>query len=112
MTPELQYVPYRTPYYENGEHLVALFQEPSLNTKIISSLEVKAKTTPLSCGKEENFTIVYALVGEEAGVVDLMYLVSGSCRIGHNGPKHQFSLHILRWLWDVHASLASMGSAP
>lgn len=77
MTPELQYFPYRTPYYENGEHLVALFQEPSLNTKIISSLEVKAKTTPLSCGKEENFTIAYALVGEEAGDVDLMYLVSG-----------------------------------
>lgn len=111
MTPELQYFPYRTPYYENGEHLVALFQEPSLNTKIISSLEVKAKTTPLSCGKEDNFTIAYTLVGEEAGVVDLMYLVSGPAGLGTMAQNISF-LYILRWLWDVHASLASMGSAP
>lgn len=76
MTEELRYNPYRTPYFENGEHVVELFKEPSLNTKIISSLEVKAKGTPISCGKEEDLTITYTLVGEEAGVVDLMYLVS------------------------------------
>lgn len=56
---------------------MALFQEPSLNTKVVSSLEVKSKKTPLSCGTEEDFTITYNVVGEEAGVGDLMYLVSG-----------------------------------
>lgn len=81
MTPELQYIPYKTPYYESGAHMVALFQEPSLNSKIISSLEVKAKAGQLSCDKEEVFTIKYAVVGEKAGAVDLMYLVRGSCRV-------------------------------
>lgn len=76
MTPQMRSDLYRIPYYENGEHAVEEFKEPSLNTKLISSLEVKAKTTPLSCGKEEDLTITYTVVGEEAGVVDLMYLVS------------------------------------
>lgn len=77
MTPELQYPPYRAPYYENGEHLVGLFQEASPDAKISSSLEVKAKEGQLSCGKEEEITITYTVVGEDKGVVDLMYLVRG-----------------------------------
>lgn len=56
---------------------MSLFQDQSLYTKIVSSLEVKAKTTKLPCGKEEDFTIVYSIAGEEKGKADLMYLVSG-----------------------------------
>lgn len=76
MTPRLQYIPYRIPYYENAEHLVAMFQKPSESAKTISSLEVKAKTTLVSCCKVEDFTIAYTVVNE-VGDVDLMYLVSG-----------------------------------
>lgn len=100
-TPELQFQPYREPYYETGEHLVALFQKPSLNTKILSLLEVKAKTTQLPCGKEQDITIKYSIVGEKAGTVDLMYLVSG--------PAESDSMaQNIHWVYSLY-SLLLMG---
>lgn len=95
MTSELQYIPYRVPYYENGQHQVSLFQKLSPSGPVISSLEVKAKAGQLPCKQQETFTITYTVVGEEAGAVDLMYLVRGS-----------FTPAIRWWLRDVRASSA------
>lgn len=77
MTPELQYNPYRAPYYQGAEHLVSVFQDPSQDTEIFSSLEVKAKKDDLACGKEESFTVAYTIVGEQEGEADLINLVGG-----------------------------------
>ncbi|XP_070684798.1 alpha-2-macroglobulin-like [Pempheris klunzingeri] len=65
----------RTPYYEAARQTLSLFQPASLQPKTISSLEVKNKKNPLSCDKEETFSILYTIVGEARGSVDVMYLI-------------------------------------
>ena len=62
---------HRTPYYEEGEHKLSLVQEATVDTKTVSSLEVK-KTNPLVCNGENQITIHYTVVGETAGPIDLM----------------------------------------
>uniref|UniRef100_H3DA36 Alpha-2-macroglobulin n=1 Tax=Tetraodon nigroviridis TaxID=99883 RepID=H3DA36_TETNG len=91
VTPELQYIPYRVPYYENGQHQVSLFQKLSPSGPVISSLEVKAKAGQLPCKQQETFTITYTVVGEEAGAVDLMYLVLSRGNILRQGSE-QFTI--------------------
>lgn len=86
--PELKYNPYRTPYYQDAEHLVSVFQDPSQDTEIFSTLEVKAKTADLECRIEERFTISYTVVGEKEGKADLMYLVGNGL-----GRGRHFSFH-------------------
>lgn len=56
---------------------MAAFEKPSQSAKILSSLEVKAQGAQLLCGQEQDVSISYTAVGEKAGSVDLMYLVSG-----------------------------------
>lgn len=82
MTPKLQYIPYRAVHYRTERHLVSLLQDQSLNSKIISSLDVKAGTSPLPCGQEQDVTVVYTIAGEAEGEMDLIYLVGGAA--GHS----------------------------
>uniref|UniRef100_A0A8C9XLT2 Alpha-2-macroglobulin-like n=1 Tax=Sander lucioperca TaxID=283035 RepID=A0A8C9XLT2_SANLU len=76
-TPTLGYPPYRTPYYDSKDHTVSLATLSSPDTKTVSFLDVKKKDEPLSCGKEEDISIQYTVVGEAQGFMDVMYLVSG-----------------------------------
>ena len=73
--PVLEYHIYRTPYYVEGEHQLSLVQEATVDTKTVSSLEVKKTEDPLVCNGENHITIHYTVVGETAGPLDLMYLV-------------------------------------
>lgn len=82
MTPKLQHIPYRAVHYRTERHLVSLLQDQSLSTKIVSSLDVKAQTSPLPCGQEQDVIITYTVAGEEEGVMDLIYLVGGAA--GHS----------------------------
>lgn len=77
MTPRLQYIPYRAVHYQTERHLVSLVQDQSLNTKVVSSLEVRADTSPLPCGREQDVVITYTIAGEAEGEMDLVYLVGG-----------------------------------
>lgn len=77
VTPTLQYVPYRAVHYQTERHLVSLIQDQSLNTKIVSSLDVRATTSPMPCGQEQDVFITYTIAGEEEGEMDLIYLVGG-----------------------------------
>uniref|UniRef100_A0A3Q3LIU7 Alpha-2-macroglobulin-like 1 n=1 Tax=Mastacembelus armatus TaxID=205130 RepID=A0A3Q3LIU7_9TELE len=72
----LGYPGYRVPYYETGEHRLSMVQQLSPAGKSVSSLQVKSKDKPLSCGKEEEIFIQYTIVGEAQGSVDVMFLVS------------------------------------
>uniref|UniRef100_A0A8D0CPX6 Alpha-2-macroglobulin n=1 Tax=Sander lucioperca TaxID=283035 RepID=A0A8D0CPX6_SANLU len=74
-TPTLGYPPYRTPYYDSKDHTVSLATLSSPDTKTVSFLDVKKKDEPLSCDKEEDFSIQYTVVGEAQGFMDVMYLV-------------------------------------
>uniref|UniRef100_A0A8C9XGA6 Alpha-2-macroglobulin-like n=1 Tax=Sander lucioperca TaxID=283035 RepID=A0A8C9XGA6_SANLU len=74
-TPTLGYPPYRTPYYDSKDHTVSLATLSSPDTKTVSFLDVKKKDEPLSCGKEEDISIQYTVVGEAQGFMDVMYLV-------------------------------------
>lgn len=84
-SPTLRYAAYRTPYYENGIHILPLAKKASSEVKTVSSLEVKQKDKPLRCDNEEEIFIKYTVVGETKGSVDIMYFVSqeesqtGSC---------------------------------
>ncbi|XP_026173106.1 alpha-2-macroglobulin-like [Mastacembelus armatus] len=71
----LGYPGYRVPYYETGEHRLSMVQQLSPAGKSVSSLQVKNKDKPLSCGKEEEIFIQYTIVGEAQGSVDVMFLV-------------------------------------
>ena len=75
-TPELQYRMYRVRHYEEGEHQLSLVQEATVDTKTVSYLEVKKTENPLLCNGENQINVHYTVVGETAGPVDLMYLVS------------------------------------
>lgn len=83
MTPQLQFIPYRAVHYRTERHLVSLVQDQSLGTKIVSSLEVRAETSPLPCGQEQDVFITYTVAGEEEGVMDLIYLVGGAAGHAH-----------------------------
>ncbi|XP_026169896.1 alpha-2-macroglobulin-like [Mastacembelus armatus] len=74
-TSTLGYPGYRVPYYETGEHRLSMVQQLSPAGKSVSSLQVKSKDKPLSCGKEEEIFIQYTIVGEAQGSVDVMFLV-------------------------------------
>ncbi|XP_029301679.1 alpha-2-macroglobulin-like [Cottoperca gobio] len=74
-TPTFGYPPYREPFYEAGEHRVSVAQLSSPDTKTVSFLEVKKKDKALPCGKEEDISIKYTVVGEAQGTVVVMYLV-------------------------------------
>ncbi|KAG7222464.1 hypothetical protein INR49_016233, partial [Caranx melampygus] len=73
--PTLGYSGYRTPHYETGRLTVSLAQASTVDTKSVSSLEVKTKDGPLPCDKEEEIFIHYTVVGEKQGSVHVMYLV-------------------------------------
>lgn len=66
----------REPKFDDASHTLTLFQPPSPNSKSASSLTVKNKENPLLCEGDESISIQYTFVGETAGTVDLMYLVS------------------------------------
>ncbi|XP_076591398.1 alpha-2-macroglobulin-like [Chaetodon auriga] len=85
-TPTHQYAGYRSAYYEAGDHTLSLEQPSSLDTKTISSLEVKKKDK-LHCDREESISIHYTVVGEAQGSVDVMYLVLSKGAIIMQGHK-------------------------
>ncbi|XP_011607095.2 alpha-2-macroglobulin-like [Takifugu rubripes] len=87
VTPKLQYIPYRAVHYRTERHLVSLLQDQSLNSKIISSLDLRAGTSPLPCGQEQDVTIVYTIAGEAEGEMDLIYLVLSRGNIVLQGAK-------------------------
>uniref|UniRef100_A0A3Q3RYF0 Alpha-2-macroglobulin-like n=1 Tax=Mastacembelus armatus TaxID=205130 RepID=A0A3Q3RYF0_9TELE len=55
--------------------ILSMVQQLSPAGKSVSSLQVKNKDKPLSCGKEEEIFIQYTIVGEAQGSVDVMFLV-------------------------------------
>lgn len=81
LTPQLQYIPYRDVHYRAERHLVSLVQDQS--PKVVSSLEVKAGTSPLPCGQEQEVVITYTVAGEEEGEMDLIHLVGGAAGHAH-----------------------------
>ncbi|XP_044057400.1 alpha-2-macroglobulin-like isoform X2 [Siniperca chuatsi] len=85
--PTLDYIAYRTAYYEAGDHVVSMAQLPSPDTKTVSSLEVKTKDKLLLCDREEDISIKYTVVGEAQGSVDVMYLVLSRGAIIMQGVK-------------------------
>lgn len=56
--------------------MVSMFQPPLPFSKSVSSLVVNTKDEALSCDGEETITVQYTFVGETAGKVDVIYLVS------------------------------------
>lgn len=69
------------PQFDSAFHTSSLFQPPSPHSKSVSSLTVKKKDSPLLCEGDETISIQYTFVGETAGTVDLMYLVSSDWRL-------------------------------
>lgn len=64
------------PYFESAHHSVSVFQPPLPFSKSVSSLVVNKKENDLSCDGEETISIQYNFVGETAGNVAVIYLVS------------------------------------
>ncbi|XP_045929765.1 alpha-2-macroglobulin-like [Micropterus dolomieu] len=85
--PALDYVGYRIPYYEVGEHVLSVPEPPSPDSKTVSILEVKKKDQLLLCDREEDISIKYTVVGEIRGPVDVMYLVLSRGAILMQGVK-------------------------
>ncbi|XP_041850344.1 pregnancy zone protein-like isoform X2 [Melanotaenia boesemani] len=90
-TPTLVYPGYRTAFYEGSRQSLSESVPPSPDTTTVSSLEVKKKDEPLSCGKEEDISIRYTLVKEEQGTVYVTYLVLSRGAIITQGQK-QFQI--------------------
>nr|XP_061781462.1 alpha-2-macroglobulin-like [Nerophis lumbriciformis] len=85
-SPNMDYG-YRTAHYENGEHTVAMFQEPTLDTKTVSYLLVKEKKEAITCDTDEDITIQYTVAGEKQGTADVVYLVLSRGAIVLQGAK-------------------------
>ncbi|KAG7235152.1 hypothetical protein INR49_003138 [Caranx melampygus] len=85
--PTLGYRRASTPYYETGYLTVSLAQASTVDTKSVSSLEVKKKDGPLPCDREEEIFIHYTVVGEKQGSVHVMYLVLSRGAIIMHGFK-------------------------
>eukprot|EP00066_Takifugu_rubripes_P011155 XP_003979617.2 PREDICTED: alpha-2-macroglobulin-P-like [Takifugu rubripes] len=64
------------PFFDSAHHTVSVFQPPLPFSKSVSSLVVNKKEEALSCDGEETISIRYNFVGETAGNVDVIYLVS------------------------------------
>lgn len=64
------------PHFKAARHTASLFQPPHPFSKSVSSLVVNEKKNVLPCDGEKTISIQYSFVGERAGNVDLMYLVS------------------------------------
>ncbi|XP_051813509.1 alpha-2-macroglobulin-like [Acanthochromis polyacanthus] len=86
-SPTLEYVPYKTPFYESGSHTLSIARPPSLDTKTVSYLKVKANDETLACDAEADITIQYVVVGERQDTVDVMYLVLSRGAIVSQGHK-------------------------
>lgn len=78
---------FQRPQFDSASHIVTLFQPPSPHSKSISSLTVKNQENALLCEGEETISIQYTFVGEAAGGVDLMYLVSSDGSRNANSEK-------------------------
>lgn len=76
------------PYIDSAQHTASFFQPPSPHSASVSSLVVKTKDNPLSCDGEETISIQYNFVGEAAGAVDLMYLVSSDWSVLETSRKY------------------------
>uniref|UniRef100_A0AAV2J4P3 Alpha-2-macroglobulin bait region domain-containing protein n=1 Tax=Knipowitschia caucasica TaxID=637954 RepID=A0AAV2J4P3_KNICA len=87
ITPELEYPKYREEHYENGEIRVAFAQQSTLDTKTVSSLEVKKNSEPFPCDTEQDIFINYSVVKEMEAEMDIMYLVYGRDTIVTHGLK-------------------------
>lgn len=70
-----------SPYFESAYHNTFLLRTSSPDFIPVSSLNVNGKDKPLQCEGDENISIKYVIVGETAGIVDLMYLVSSDWSI-------------------------------
>ncbi|XP_054649871.1 alpha-2-macroglobulin-like isoform X2 [Dunckerocampus dactyliophorus] len=79
--------PYRAPHYENGEHTLSLFQEPSPHTKSVSYLMVKKMENPIPCDANAEITVQYAIAGESRGYADIIYLVLSRGAIVFQGAQ-------------------------
>lgn len=86
-TPTLEYPGYRVPYHETGEVTLSMAQQSSPDTKTVSSLEVKTKEKEMACDTQEDISIIYTVVKESQGSMDLMYLVTARDGIVMQGLK-------------------------
>uniref|UniRef100_A0A3Q3RY91 Alpha-2-macroglobulin-like 1 n=1 Tax=Mastacembelus armatus TaxID=205130 RepID=A0A3Q3RY91_9TELE len=78
----------------NLYHRLSMVQQLSPAGKSVSSLQVKSKDKPLSCGKEEEIFIQYTIVGEAQGSVDVMFLVSVLITFYINSGQVSFKLNV------------------
>ncbi|KAG7235149.1 hypothetical protein INR49_003135 [Caranx melampygus] len=67
--PTLGYRHDSTPYYETGRLTVSLVQASTVDTKSVSSLEVKKKDGPLPCDREEEIFIHYTVVLSRGAII-------------------------------------------
>uniref|UniRef100_A0A3P9INP9 Alpha-2-macroglobulin-like n=1 Tax=Oryzias latipes TaxID=8090 RepID=A0A3P9INP9_ORYLA len=75
------------PFYQMESHTLSEYQPPSLNTKTVSTLDVKTNSKPLPCDSEQELPVHYSLVGEPKGSVKIMYLVLSRGAIVLQGNK-------------------------
>nr|XP_057935129.1 alpha-2-macroglobulin-like isoform X2 [Doryrhamphus excisus] len=78
---------YRAPHYENGDHTVSLYQEPTPHTKTVSSLTVKKMVDSIPCDADTTLTIQYTIAGESLGIAEIIYLVLSRGAIVFQGAK-------------------------
>lgn len=62
--------------YQVTMHSLSMVEEPSPDSKFISSLKVDHLDTTLLCDVDSSISIKYTIAGETQGFVNVMYLVS------------------------------------
>ncbi|KAK7883159.1 hypothetical protein WMY93_029333 [Mugilogobius chulae] len=73
----LEYPGYRVPHYVDGDVRISMALESTLDTKTVSSLEVKQNSETLPCDQDVEISINYSVVKEEKAQMDVIYLVVG-----------------------------------
>uniref|UniRef100_A0AAY4ACP1 Alpha-2-macroglobulin-like protein 1 n=1 Tax=Denticeps clupeoides TaxID=299321 RepID=A0AAY4ACP1_9TELE len=101
LTSELQYYTYKTPYIENGEHIITMYGVATPDKATASSLSIKSISTEVQCGIDVPVTIQYVIVGEtmDTESVDIIYLVLSKGEIvlhGHRKGPVDGSLSIVK----------------
>uniref|UniRef100_A0AAY4ACK6 Alpha-2-macroglobulin n=1 Tax=Denticeps clupeoides TaxID=299321 RepID=A0AAY4ACK6_9TELE len=95
------YYTYKTPYIENGEHIITMYGVATPDKATASSLSIKSISTEVQCGIDVPVTIQYVIVGEtmDTESVDIIYLVLSKGEIvlhGHRKGPVDGSLSIVK----------------
>lgn len=61
--------------YQVAMHSISKIEEPSPDSKFVSSLKVDHFDTALLCDEDSDISIKYTIAGETQGFVNVMYLV-------------------------------------